>query len=157
MSYRRKSDSVGAWLLKCRPAIDIETATEQEVNDFLALLRQDIKDYYRPPETPNRITIIDPIEHHYGGLISHMMAAARMMRYADRPVKMMEIDYSSIEKRVTETLETKEQVFKRLYGGMIRGDELKSFSYYDESDHIKTTRGAGKNPFAKPHISKHKK
>ena len=163
MSYRRKSDSVGAWLLKCRPAIDIEAATEKEVEDFLSRLRQDIKDYYRPPETPTRITMIDPIEHHYGGLISHMMAAARMMRYAGPPLKMMEIDYSSMEARLMdrtmmETLETKEQVFNRLYSGMIHGDELKSFSYYDESHHIKPTKmGAGKNPFAETRITRYKK
>ncbi len=116
----------------------MDSATEEQVAEFLSRLRQDIKDYYRPPETPTRITMIDPIEHHYGGLISHMMAVSRLMRYSGPPLKMMEIDYSSIEKRIL-------------------GHEL-SGVWIDEGHYVKPTKmGAGKNPFAERHISKHKK
>jgi hypothetical protein len=134
----------------------VDSATEEQVAEFLAQLRQDIKDYYRPAEKLTRITIIDPIEHGYDGLLSHMIDVAKWMRYSGPPLKMTEIDYSSIEKRVTETLESKKDYFKLLSSW----DE----SHYiwptkmDESSYIKPTKmGAGKNPFAEPQITKYRR
>lgn len=159
----RRSDKVGAWLLKRRATIDLNSATEEQVAEFLAQLRQDVKDFYRPTEKKPLVTYIEE-DHYsiapreYGALI-----AAFMMRSFGPAIEMMEIDFSSMEPRIldktmVETLEKKEQVFKRLYGGMIWWNELESFSYYDESHHIKPTKmGAGKNPFSVSHISKYKK
>lgn len=48
MSYRRNSETVGAFLLRAIPRIDWDSLTESQAETYLAEIRDACSDYYRP-------------------------------------------------------------------------------------------------------------
>lgn len=58
MSYRRNSETVGAFLLRAIPPIDWNSLTESQAETYLAEIRSTCHDYYRPkPKQRLSITI----------------------------------------------------------------------------------------------------
>ena len=58
MSYRRNSETVGAFLLRAIPPIDWNSLTESQAETYLAEIRDTCRDYYRPkPERRSSMTI----------------------------------------------------------------------------------------------------
>ncbi len=58
MSYRRNSETVGAFLLRAIPRIDWDSLTESQAETYLAEIRDTCRDYYRPkPKQRSSITI----------------------------------------------------------------------------------------------------
>lgn len=58
MSYRRNSETVGAFLLRAIPPIDWNSLTESQAETYLAEIRDTCRDYYRPkPKQRSSMTI----------------------------------------------------------------------------------------------------
>ena len=116
---------MGKSLLNTLPPIDWDSLTEAEASAKLALIRQACRDFYRPPEPKARF------EKDY-------TLAEYILRLQAQIVRDLAYSHSSGPMIVDE------QVFIKR---KINIDEFRIPSKFE-------TRGAGKNPFAVPHISK---
>lgn len=134
MSYRRNSETVGGFLLRVIPPIDWESLTEEQADVRLAEIRDRCREYYHPkPRETRSLSILEYRDEIMALMLAPIAKEIMAQAWFDRmPVMKLEKVYA---------------------------DELtyiKPQSIYHKEFVVPKfeVRGAGKNPFAVPHISK---
>lgn len=166
MSFRRNSDGgVIGYINRHVPQVTWNDLTEDECSHFLAMIRHYSREYYERPKQPRRDLDAEDRMFRHREMMEHMM---RMSRYSSGFMRMDSIrpreiivdeirslDFSAVEKRISEVLASKADIFKMMYSG-------EPGILYEESHHLKAEDlwikkeprdrqpriGAGKNPFA---------
>lgn len=134
MSYRRNSETVGGFLLRVIPPIDWNSLTENQAKARLEEIRDRCREYYQPkPRETRGLSILEYRDEIMALMLAPMMKEIMAQAWFDRQPTM------KLEKVIVDEWSYVEP----------RSIYHKEFTVPKFE-----VRGAGKNPFAVPHISK---